>query len=53
MQDARDHCIALASENLDNAEEYPEKGRIVVMFGDYIDDIERMLAIRDMRMRFV
>lgn len=53
MQDARDHCIALASENLDNAEEYPEKGRIVIMFGDYIDDVERILAIRDMRMRFV
>lgn len=53
MQDARDHCVALAYENLDEAEEYPEEGRIVIHFGDPIDDVEDMLARRDMRMRFV
>ena len=53
MQDARDHCVSLAYENLDNAEEYPEDGRIVIHFGDYIEDIERKLAIRDMRMKYI
>ena len=52
MQDARDHCIALAYENLDEAEEYPEDGRIVIHFGEYIEDVERKLALRDMRLKF-
>ena len=49
----KDRIIALAYENLDEAEEYPEDGRIVIHFGDYIDDVESMLARRDMRMKFV
>lgn len=53
MQDCKDGIIALAYENLDDAEEYPEEGRIVIHFGDYIDDVESMLARRDMRMKFV
>lgn len=53
MQDCRDHIIALAYENLDDAEEYPDDGRIVIHFGDYIDDVETMLARRDMRMKFI
>lgn len=53
MQDCRDHIIALAFENLDDAEEYPEDGRIVIHFGDYIDDVESMLAKRDLRMRYI
>lgn len=53
LQDARDRIIALAYENLDEAEEYPEEGRIVIHFGDYIDDVESMLAKRNMRMKFV
>lgn len=53
MQDCRDKVIALASENLDDAEEYPEKGRIVVHFGDLLDDVEAMFARRNMFMRFV
>lgn len=53
FQDCRDHIVALAYENLDDAEFYPEPCRIVVHFGDLIDDIERMLAKRDMRMRFI
>lgn len=48
MQDCRDHIIALAFENLDNAEEYPEPCRIVVHFGDNIGDVEEMLAKRDL-----
>lgn len=53
FQDCRDKIVALAYENLDDAEFYPEPFRIVIHFGDYIDDVERMLAKRDMRMRFV
>lgn len=53
MQDCRDGVIALASENLEEAEEYPEEGRIVIHFGDYIDDVEKMLAKRDMVIRYI
>lgn len=53
MQDCRDDIIALAYENLDEAEEYPEPCRIVIHFGDKIDDVEAMFAQRDMRLRFV
>ena len=47
MQDCRDHCIALASENLDAADEYPEPFRIVLQFGEPLDEIERRLARRN------
>jgi hypothetical protein len=53
FQDCRDQIVALAYENLDDAEFYPEPFRIVIHFGDYIDDVERMFAQRDMRMKFV
>lgn len=53
MQDCRDKIIALAAENLDEAEEYPEKGRIVIHFGDFLDDVEAMFARRNMFMKFV
>ena len=53
MQDARDHCVALAYENLDEAEESPDEGRIVIQFGDPIDEVEDMLARRELKMRFV
>lgn len=53
LQDCKDRIIALAYENLDEAEEYPEDGRIVIHFGDYIEDVESMLARRDMRMKYV
>lgn len=53
FQDCRDQIVAIAYENLDDAEFYPEPCRIVIHFGDPIDDVERMLAKRDMHMRFV
>lgn len=53
FQDCRDQIVAIAYENLDDAEFYPEPFRIVIHFGDYIDDVEQMLARRDMRMKFV
>lgn len=53
MQDCRDNIIALASENLDEAEEYPEDGRIVIHFGDKIDDVEKILAKRNIITKFI
>ncbi len=53
MQDCRDGIIALASENLDTAEEYPEEGRVVIHFGDEFDEIEDMLANRELRLKFI
>lgn len=53
MQDCRDNIIALAAENLDDAEEYPEKGRIVIHFGDLLDDVEAMFARRNMFLEYV
>ena len=42
MQDCRDNVVALASENLEEAEEYPEEGRIVIHFGDTVDEVEKI-----------
>lgn len=53
MQDCRDKCIALAHENIDEYENYPEPCRIVIQFGDRLSDVERMLAQRDLRMRYI
>ena len=53
MQDCRDKVIALVSENLDNAEEYPEEGRIVIHFGDSVDKVKAMLAKRNITMKYV
>lgn len=53
MQDCRDKIIALVSENLDNADEYPEEGRIVIHFGDNIDKVNKMLAKRNITMKYV
>ena len=53
FQDCRDHIVAIAYESLDDAELYPEPFRIVIHFGDLIDDVERMLAQRDMFMKFI
>lgn len=53
MQDCRDNIVALASENLDSAEEYPDDGRIVIHFGDSFADIEEILENRDIKIKFV
>ena len=53
MQDCRDKVVALASENLEQAEEYPEDGRIVIHFGDLVDDVEKMLAKRNIIMTYI
>ena len=53
MQDCRDNVVALASENLEEAEEYPEEGRIVIHFGDSVDEVEKMLAKRDILINYI
>lgn len=53
MQDCRDSIVALAYENIDNYEEYPDDGRIVIHFGDYIDDVERKFAKRNIFLKFI
>ena len=52
MQDSKDHIIALAYENLDNVEEYPDI-RIIIQYGDRIEDVEEMFAKRDIPLRYV
>lgn len=53
MQDCRDKIIALASENLDEAEEYPEEGRIVIHFGDSIEDVKKLIAKRNLIIEYI
>lgn len=52
MQDSRDHIIALAYENLDDAEEYPEP-RIIIQFGDVITDVEDMFYQRSIKLKYL
>lgn len=52
MQDCRDNIIALAYENLDDAEEYPDT-RIIIHFGDNIDDVKEMFGKRDVILQYV
>lgn len=52
MQDARDNIVALAFENLDNAETYPEP-RIIIHYGDKISEIEHMFAQRDVALNYI
>lgn len=53
MSDCRDGCVALASENIDTYEEYPEPFRLVFRFGESLDEVETKLAKRDLRMKYV
>ncbi|MCD8206615.1 MAG: hypothetical protein LUD72_01615 [Bacteroidales bacterium] len=53
MQDARDNVVSLASENLDDAEEYPDDGRIVVQFGQAVEEVDAMFARRDVVSRYI
>ena len=46
MQDCRDGIVAIASENLDEADIYPEEGRIVFAFGETLENVENILKKR-------
>lgn len=46
MQDCMDGIVALAYQNLEGLEEYPEDGRLYFMFGEPYNEVERKLAIK-------
>lgn len=50
MSDCYDGIIALAWENVDDYDEYPEEGRIFFRFGETVDEVERKLAIKNILM---
>jgi hypothetical protein len=45
-----DGIVAVAHENIDGLDEYPENGRLVFMFGESLDDIEKKLAKKNILM---
>ena len=47
FQDCIDVCVALAFENMDDYEEYPEPFRIVFKYGDSFEHVEEILAKRN------
>ena len=50
MQDCLDGIVAVAFENIDDLEEYPDDGRLVFMFGEDYDEVERKLAMKGVLM---
>jgi len=47
MQDALDGIVAIAYESLDDYETYPEDGRLIFMFGETFNEVERKLALKN------
>lgn len=47
FQDCIDHCVALAYEDLTNYEEYPQDGRLVLQYGMEYEDVEELLALKN------
>lgn len=52
MQDCRDDIVALAYENINQAEEYPEP-RIIIHYGELIEDVEALFAQRNIVLRYI
>ena len=50
MQDCLDGIVALAWQNIDELDAYPEDGRIYFMFGESLEDVERKLALKNVLM---
>jgi len=50
FSDATDGIIAIAWENMDSYDEYPEEGRIFFMFGETLNDVEDKLAVKNILM---
>ena len=46
MQDCMDGIVALAYENIDDYESYPDDGRLVFKFGETYFDVESKLAMK-------
>lgn len=52
-QDVCDGVVSIMSEDIDSYEEYPEPFRIVLRFGDAMDDVDKILAQRNVVSEFV
>lgn len=50
FQDCIDGCVSIAYENMDNYDEYPEDGRLVLMYGETYEDVENKLANKSILM---
>lgn len=50
ISDCYDGIIALAWQNLDQEEEYPEDGRIFFRFGETLEEVENKLAMKNVLM---
>ena len=50
MSDCYDGIVALAWENLDDEEEYPEDGRLFFKFGETLEEVEEKLAMKNILM---
>lgn len=50
--DIKDNIAAVAYEDLSEAEEYPEP-RIVILYGDPLNEVEEMLAKRNLIMKYI
>ena len=48
MQDCIDGIVSVCYENIDDYDEYPEEGRLVFMFGESLDEVERKIAMKNM-----
>jgi hypothetical protein len=51
MQDCMDGVVSLCFENIDGYDSYPEDGRLIFMFGETYDEVERKLAIKNILMK--
>ena len=52
FMDIKDNIAALAYEDLSEAEEYPDP-RIVILYGDPLDEVEEMFAKRNLYMKYI
>ena len=50
FKQAMDGVVSLCFENIDDYDEYPEDGRLVFMFGEPLEEVQRKLAIKNILM---
>lgn len=50
MQDSIDGIIPLAWENIDEYEEYPDEGRLILRFGETYNEIEKKLKNKNINL---
>lgn len=50
FSDCMDGAVALCVENIDMYEEFPKDGRLVFMFGEPFDEVDRKLAAKKILM---